>query len=145
MDWKEITPEALKANRPDLLAALQESSDTMPAATSDELKALQEELKVLRAEKAARTLQEAIVGELKAAGLDPANKAHCSEVFLEDLRATAEPDRRKAKIDDRKTLVAAARPGPRAIDRQPAPGITRRRGGPAGHGPVDERLRRFAK
>ena len=50
-------------------------------------------------------MQEAIAGELKAAGLDPADKTQLSEVFLEDLHATADPARRKAKIDDRKQLV----------------------------------------
>ena len=58
------------------------------------------ELKTLKAEKANRELQEAIAGELKAAGLDPANKTHCSEVFLEDLRATA--DAAQAEGQDRR-------------------------------------------
>jgi hypothetical protein len=105
MDWNNIDLDGIKNNRPDLLTAFQESLEK-----GDELKALQEELKTLKAEKAARQLQEAIAGELKAAGLDPANKTQCSEVFLEDLSATADPARRKAKIDDRKALVSAARP-----------------------------------
>ncbi len=100
MDWKDIDLDGLKQNRPELLTALQESFEK-----GDELKAIQEELKTLKAEKADRELQEAIAGELTAAGLDPANKTHCSEVFLEDLRTTADAARRKAKIDDRKALV----------------------------------------
>ncbi len=102
MEIKDLTLEQLKKDRPDLVVALQESLEK-----SDELKALQEELATLTAEKAARDLQESIAGELQAAGLDPANKTHCSAVFLEDLRSTVEPARRKAKIDDRKALVAA--------------------------------------
>ena len=104
MDWKDIDLDGLKQNRPELLTTLQESLEK-----SDELNALQEELNTLRAERAARELQEAIAGELKTAGLDPTNKTQCSQVFLEDLSATADPVTRKAKIDDRKALVVATR------------------------------------
>ncbi len=115
MDWKDIDLDGLKKNRPELLTALQESADTSSADASsarknDEWKALQEELETLRQEKAARDLQESIAGELKAAGLDPANAVHVSAVFLEDLKMTADAALRKAKIDDRKQLVGAARP-----------------------------------
>ena len=115
MDWKDIELDGLKKNRPELLTALQESADTSSADASsarkdDEWKALQEEIKALRQEKAARDLQESIAGELNAAGLDPTNAVHVSEVFLEDLRTTADAAVRKAKIDDRKQLVGAARP-----------------------------------
>ena len=50
MDWKDIDLDGLKQNRPELLTALQESLEK-----GDELKAIQEELKTLKAEKAART------------------------------------------------------------------------------------------
>ena len=73
-----------------------------------QIKGLQESLEAYKAAETHRALQEAIAGELKAAGLDPANKTHCSQVFLEDLHATADPVRRKAKIDDRKALVGGA-------------------------------------
>ena len=109
MQWKDIDLDGIKANRPELLAALQESSERTSGEKSDQWKSLEEELKTLRAEKAARELQEAIAGELQAAGLDPANKRHCSPIFLEDLQATGEAVQRKAKIDDRKALVAASK------------------------------------
>ena len=56
-------------------------------------------------------MQESIAGELKAAGLDPANAVHVSAVFLEDLKMTADAALRKAKIDDRKQLVARRQAG----------------------------------
>ena len=110
MEIKDLTLDQLKKERPDLVTALQESLATAGKLAPDELQTLHEELAALRAEKAVRELQEAIVGELQAAGLDPANATHCSAVFMEDLRGTAEAARRKAKIDDRKALVAAQRP-----------------------------------
>jgi len=142
MDWKDITIDGLKANRSDFFTAFQESLEK-----GDELKQLQEELPTLRAEKAVRQLQEAIAGELKTAGLDPANKTHCSDVFLEDLTATADAAKRAAKIADRKQLVgskpAGGSPAPftpaplqEAVDSPPIPPAT---------APLSERLRRFAK
>jgi hypothetical protein len=104
MQWKDIDLDGLKTNRPELLTALQESADK-----TEELAALQEELQTLRQEKAARELEQAIAGELKAAGLDPANKLHVSEIFMEDLKTTTGAAGRKAKIDDRRALVGMAR------------------------------------
>jgi hypothetical protein len=104
MNWNEIDLDGLKQNRPELLTALQESLEH-----SDTLAALQEELKTLKEEKIARELEESIAGQLKAAGLDEANKLHVSEVFLEDLKGTADAARRKAKIDDRRALVGMAK------------------------------------
>ena len=58
--WKCIgktsTLDELRQNRPDLVTALQESADRTSADKGDELKTLQEELKTLKAEKAAREL-----------------------------------------------------------------------------------------
>ncbi len=89
----------------------------VPSGHPEEIADLKARIKTLKRRSTAtrprrprRALQEAIAGELKAAGLDPANKTQCSQVFLEDLAATADPARRKAKIDDRKQLVGAARP-----------------------------------
>jgi hypothetical protein len=101
-DLARLTLDELRNRRPDLVAALQESLDS-----GDELRRLRETVHALRSEQAARQLDETLAGQLKAAGLDPANKVHCSEVFLEDLRGTADPARRQAKIDDRRALVAA--------------------------------------
>ena len=153
MDWKDIDLEGLKKNRPELLTALQESLEKGPPAQrqDDELKTLQEELKALRAEKAGRELQEAIASELKAAGLDPANKAHCSEVFLEDLRATAEPAKRTAKIADRKMLVAQTAAGGHALPgRGPSTGSPLQESAearviPPATAPLTQRIARFVK
>ncbi len=79
MDWKDIDIDGLN-QRPDLMTGLQESLDAASMA----------ELTALRTEKARRLLQESIVAELKAAGLDPANKTAVSEVFMEDLTATTD-------------------------------------------------------
>jgi hypothetical protein len=99
-----LTLDDLRTARPDLVAAVQESLES-----GDELRRLRETVHSLQTEQAARQLDEAIAGQLRAAGLDPANKLHCSEVFLEELRGTAEAARRQAKIDDRRALLASAR------------------------------------
>jgi hypothetical protein len=139
MELKDLTLDQLKTDRPDLVAALQESADSGRG-----LKALEEELSTLRVEKAARELQEQILHELKSAGLDPANKAQCSEVFLEDLAATADAARRKAKIDDRKALAAAAHgaSNPRTGSplQEAAEGVI-----PPATAPLAQRLARFAR
>ena len=100
-----LTLDDLRTARPDLVAAVQESLEN-----GDELRRLRETVHALQTEQTARQLDEAIAGQLRAAGLDPANKLHCSAVFLEELRGTAEAAQRQAKIDDRRALVAAARP-----------------------------------
>lgn len=146
MEIKDLTLEQLKKDRPDLVTALQESADRMSAdivsaERGHELQTLREELAALKAEKAARELQEAIAGELHAAGLDPANKTHCSQVFLEDLTATADAARRKAKIDDRKALV-----GPLgAVSTRSPLQESRDTAVPPAMATLAERIRRFAK
>jgi hypothetical protein len=100
MDYKEMTLDDLKKNRPDLVGALQESLE----ATNGQ-KSLQEEVVALRAEKATRELKEAIDGELKAAKLDTADKAICSEVFLESLLREPDSSKRKALIEDRSSAT----------------------------------------
>jgi len=104
-DLRQLTLDDLRSRRPDLVAAMQESVDR-----GDELRQLRETIRALRTEQDARQLDDAIAGQLRAAGLDPANRIHCSEVFLEDLRGTADAVGRQAKIDDRRALVVAARP-----------------------------------
>jgi hypothetical protein len=113
MEWKDVTLETLKANRPDLLTALQEDLDQGEAAkkAAADQKALQEELTALKAEKQARVLQETIEGELRAAKLDPANKTACSEPFWATLRAAPDPAARKLLIEDRAQLLNAAAAG----------------------------------
>lgn len=146
MELKDLTLDQLKSGRPDLVTSLQESLEK-----GDELKTLQEELKTLKAEKAARLLQESIAADLKAAGLDPANKTQCSQVFMEDLAATADTAKRKAKIDDRKALVGAKPAGSySAASTVPVSSAPLQEGdaGPAippATAPLPERIKRFAK
>jgi hypothetical protein len=112
---------------------------------SDELAALQEELKTLRQEKATRELETSINQLLKAAGLDPADKLHVSEVFLEDLKQTADAAQRKAKIDDRRALVgmtkAAAAPTTGSPLQEGQDGLPI----PPAGAPLSQRIARFAK
>ena len=137
MDWKDIDLDGLKTNRPELLTALQESLEK-----GDELKAIQEELKTLKAEKAAAGPPGGHCRRVEDRGPRPGQPAHCSEVFLEDLRTTADTALRKAKIDDRKALVSAAAGYPRAGHVPAIPSTAassrnpRRPSDSAGHGPA---------
>jgi hypothetical protein len=154
MDLSKLTIQELRESRDDLVKViLTEADETKKIKTlEDQLKTLQETIDGYKAKEAKAALQEAIAGELKAAGLDPANKAHCSQVFMEDLCGTADPARRKALIDDRKQLVAAAHGvnNPRAGSPAPSTGLPLQEtsDGPAippATAPLTERLRRFAK
>ena len=108
MDLKTLTLSTLKAERPDLLAALQEDLTQGEAAkqAAAEQKVLQEELTTLRAEKASRVLQEAIDGELRAAKIDPTDKVSCSPAFLKTLQEAKDSDARKLLIEDRTTILS---------------------------------------
>lgn len=103
-DISHLTLDELRGRRPDLVAALQESTEQ-----GGELRRLRETVETLRAEQAARQLDDALAEQLQAAGLDPANALHCSAVFMEDLRGTADAAARQAKIADRRAMLAAAR------------------------------------
>jgi hypothetical protein len=105
-----LTLESLRSRRPDLVAALQESGYPRVGGGIDELEVLRETVRTFQAERAARQLDEALAAQLKTAGIDPANRLHCSEVFMEDLRNTADAAARQAKILDRRALVAALPP-----------------------------------
>ena len=140
MDWKDIDIPGLKANRPEIVATLQESLDP----------AERQELTALRAEKAARTLQESIDADLRAAGLDPANKTAVSQVFMEDLVATADQAKRQAKIADRRALYASGHGannprGAEPISSMPLVEDTTARQIPPATAPLTERIRRFVK
>ena len=104
--------EAVLAPRDDLVKTILTEADEGKEISDlkDRLKTLQATLDDYKAAEAHHALQEAITGELKAAGLDPANTQHVSEIFLEDLAETIDPIKRKAKIDDRKQLVGTAKP-----------------------------------
>ncbi len=152
MDIKTLTLEELRESRDDLIqAVLTEAADGQTVkALEAQLKTLQATVDGYQAAEAQRALQEAIAGELQAAGLDPANKTQCSEVFIEDLSATADPARRKAKIDDRKQLVrAAAVPGNPIVAAYSSAPFQEDLGGglpiPPATAPLSERVRRFAK
>ena len=148
MDLSKLTLQELRESRDDLVQVILSEADEGKniKTLEDQLQALQETVEGYKAKEAKQALQEAILGELKAAGLDPANKAHVSQVFMEDLSATADPAQRKAKIDDRKALVAAAgrvpalpvssSPLQEGADGAAIPPVTT---------PLSERIRRFAK
>lgn len=110
MDLSKITIEELTSARPDLVKALTEK-----AAATDQIKTLEsqlaetrKQLDALAAEKR-QAERDALIGEeLKAAHLDPANKAHVSDVFLKQLIATEDVAARKELIADRAALVSAA-------------------------------------
>jgi hypothetical protein len=109
-----------------------------------------EELTALRAEKANRILQETITSELKTAGLDPTNKAAVSDVFMEDLVATADANKRQAKITDRKALLTGTGTEThRQAAYSPSPLVesadANLQNVPPATAPLPDRIRRFAK
>jgi hypothetical protein len=152
MDLSQLTLQELRQSRDDLVQTILteaeegRSEGARVKTLEAQIKTLQESLDGYQAAEAQRALQAAIAGELKAAGLDPADKTHCSAVFLEDLHATADPARRKAKIDDRKSLVHGTRTGSPA----PSTGLPMQEAtdGPAippATAPLSQRVARFAK
>jgi hypothetical protein len=112
MDLSKLTIQELRESRDDLVKQILTEGDDgkMIAAQEARIQALQESIEAYQVKEAEAARNKAIADELKAAGLDPANKLHCSEIFLEDLRATSDVSRRKAKIDDRKQLVGSQKP-----------------------------------
>ena len=109
MDIKTLTIQELRESRDDLVKLILTEADEGAKVKSleSQVKALQESIDGYKAKEAAKILQEAIAGELKAAGLDPANKTQVSDIFMEDLLGTSDTGKRAAKIVDRKSLVAA--------------------------------------
>lgn len=108
MSLKEITLEQLREERPDLLQALEATEAERKAALAlqEENKALKAQLAEIAARQKLAERKERIAAQLKEAGLDIGNAAHCSPVFLESLEIDDEA-KRKALIEDRKALVAA--------------------------------------
>ena len=147
MDWKDIDLDGLRKNRPELLTALQESLEK-----SDELQAMREELKTLKADKALRELQEAIAGSCRRRASTRPTRPIVPRSSWRTCAVTADPAKRKAKIDDRQALVANRRPtaGASRLPLRPArpvPGGSWRTGHTAGHGPVaaaDRTIRQIA-
>lgn len=70
---------------------------------------LRQELESYKAKEREAAVIESINKELTAAGLDPKNPSHVSELFAKQLRATESEDERKALIADRATLLGATR------------------------------------
>ena len=72
MEWKEITIDSLKANRPDLLGLDEVSRLTEEVKTSKtQLEAAQAEVARLQGLEAGRIKEAEITAELKTAGIDP--------------------------------------------------------------------------
>ena len=162
MDLSKLTLQELRESRDDLVKTILTEAEAnrtqstgyrsgYPEELADlkaQIKTAQEALDGYKAKEAAAALQEAIAGELKAAGLDPANKSHCSQVFLEDLAATIDPARRKALVEDRKQLVGAARPAagsPPPFTPAPLQESHDAAAVPPATAPLGERIRRFTK
>lgn len=103
-DLTSLTLEELRAERPDLVESLTENVAT-ESKESERLKALEQELKTLKDEKAAREREAAIVEELKAVHLNRDDKTHVSDVFWKQLVACESKDDRKSLIEDRAALV----------------------------------------
>ena len=148
MDLSKLTLQELRESRDDLVKTILTEADDSKKfkALEDQLKTLQEALDGYKTADAKRALQEAIAGELKAAGLDSSNKTQCSDVFMEDLTATTDAARRKAKIDDRKALVTAA--AGRTPPAAPSTGSPLQEGDaslPPATAPLAQRLARFTK
>jgi hypothetical protein len=151
MDLSQLTLQELRESRDDLVQTiLTEADEGRPEGAriktlEAQIKGLQESLEAYKAAETDRALQEAVAAELKAAGLDPADKTHCSQVFLEDLHATADPVRRKAKIDDRRQLagmagtVVAPSTGSPLQETREGPAV------PPATAPLAQRLARFVK
>lgn len=153
LDLSKLTVQELRESRDDLVKTiLTEANEGQKiTALESQIKTLQESLDGYKAAEAKRTLQESIVGELKAAGLDPANKVHVSDVFLEDLAATEDTARRAAKIADRKAVVGASpatkTPAGSAVPVTMSP-LQESTDGlpiPPASAPLSQRLARFAK
>ena len=72
-----------------------------------QIAALKQQLEQYQVKEKEAALLESINNALTAAGLDPKNKNHVSELFSNQLLATESEDDRKAMIADRATLVGA--------------------------------------
>jgi len=124
MEWKDVTLEQLRENRKDLVEVLTGTDATSKlnaevktlteavAAKDAEAKTLKEELATIKAQEAELAKSNAISEELKAAKLDVADKAACSETFMEQLKAASDADARKRLIEDRVTLVKSIKRSP---------------------------------
>ena len=113
VEFNQLTEAELRANRPDLLKAVAEQALAEHAdseavkATDAEMKSLKEEVKTLKEEKTKGEQAAAIDKELSEAKL-PA--VAISEIFKAQLHAAADPDARKALIEDRRKIVGTGKP-----------------------------------
>lgn len=110
-DQAQADLKAVKAE----LEALKPQHEKLQA----EHKQATKELDDLKAEKAVGERKASIEAALKTANLDPNDKAVCSERFLADLVAQADPTIRSEMIADRAALVAKAKESkPTSTERQ---------------------------
>lgn len=73
---------------------------------------LKQQLEQFQGKERLAQLQESINSQLAAAGLDPQNKSHVSELFAKQLLATESEQDRAALIQDRAALVGTSMPAP---------------------------------
>lgn len=107
MEWKDISVEALKEHRQDLVATLTDSAAQAElAAAKTALKEAQDALAAVQAEKAEQAKALAITEEIQAAKLNPADKRAVSDLFLAQLKAAPDAAVRKQLLEERVALLA---------------------------------------
>lgn len=121
MSLKDLTLEQLKAERADLYeSVLTEQANGQAAKAKDvELANLREEVKTLKAEKAAAVLETTIANELTEAKLP---ESIVTDAFKKSLRAL-DADGRKAVIDGLKESVEALPVKPQSKEQRLAEGV----------------------
>ena len=110
VELKEATLGQLRKERPDLIesiAAELDQSEKVKAMVAEN-KSLKEDLATAKAEGAKQKVAASVVTELAEAKLDPSNKTHVPELFMESLLAEPDGEKRKAIIADRSKLIEAA-------------------------------------
>ncbi len=117
MEWSDITLASLRENRKDLADALAEplmkakeesriATEALEALRT-QYKAVTDKLAEAEAEKARQAARLAIAEELKAAKVDPDNKAVCTEAIMEQLLAARDAEARRPIIS---LMAMATRP-----------------------------------
>jgi hypothetical protein len=113
LDTKELTEAMLVADRPDIVAAIKQAALTEHANSEAEkakdarITALTEEVTALKAANAAAEKTVAIASELAEAKLP---QGAVTELFKAQLLEAKDADARKALIEDRRKVCAAAAP-----------------------------------
>jgi len=124
MDWKDLTIEKLREQRPDLIEVAVKESTEAAQSKADREKLLAEN-KELREENDRYKTAEALAAKKRAAekAIEEAKlpKEAVSEVFMESLLAAPDEEKVKALVADRKEFAEAAlKQSPRSKEQQTA-------------------------